>query len=162
MKPNSYDADGSLIDNSKLVWSVSDEAVISVKDGLVSVKGNGQASVLAETEGLLVQCVVKTSGVITFNKKEIIFNNNASETLWAYNVPGGAEGIKWSSSDERVVILDVWEGVEQPLCIVYVVGSGQAVVTAEYNGYVANCAIYVPDAAALTSETIHILKQSED
>ena len=93
-----------------VVWTSSDKAVATVKDGKITAVHSGVAIITAKTkEGdFYAVCIVKViQGMekITLDKGELILDKNASATLTAQIQPLDADDreIIWTSSDESVV-----------------------------------------------------------
>jgi hypothetical protein len=140
--------------NKGLVWSSSDESVVTVTDGTVTAVAEGQATVKAasaENSALFDMCAITVfqAGVV-LNKNRFAITTGETETLTATALNStGSRMISWSSSDESVVT--VTDGT------VTAVAEGQATVkaanAADPSAY-AECAVEVTppyDAASRTA-----------
>lgn len=131
-------------DIQTIEWSSSDEAVISVTDGLVEALSEGEATVTATAGSFSATCKVTVLHLVievesvTLNKNNVEFFVGDSETLVATINPADADdqSIVWSTSDASVV--SVQDGV------ITGEGEGTATVTATAgNGKYATCTVQV-------------------
>lgn len=125
-----------------VVWSSSNTSVAKVTgDGTIEAVGAGTASIIAACGEVYGECVVNVKMPAP---QEVILNFNAyslkvSETiqLKVINPEGlNASEINWTVNDPTIATISA-EG------LVNAVKVGNAMVSAEYNGVTANCAITV-------------------
>ena len=118
-------------DNTALVWSSSDEAVATVKDGVVTTLKVGEAVITATTtdgSDLSSSCTVVVKPLlvssVTLDKQNAEVVRGESVTLTAIVAPEDADNktLVWSSLDETVAT--VVDGVVKTL------KAGEAVITA--------------------------------
>ena len=135
--------DGATQSNPALVWASSNQEVVTVVDGLVTVVGLGSADVTCTFEGQTATCAVTVTetvfGIALDQTSLALKTISAPVTLVASaTIDGDADAnadIVWASSNEAVVTVE--NGV------VTVVGAGDAVITATYQGKTAECAVNV-------------------
>ena len=111
-------------------WSSSDDKVATVKDGVVTATGAGEATITAKAGGKTAECkvTVKAATVavtgVTLNKTSLDMKVGDSETLTATVAPTEAtnKAVTWKSSKESVATVDS-EGK------VTAVAAGEATIT---------------------------------
>lgn len=132
------------VTNKNIIWSSSDESVVTVENGIVTAKGKGTAQISAKTEdtGIEALCsitVIKHVESVSFDSTEKIIYVGKSATITPTVSPSDAENQKliWSSSDEKVA--SVTQGKITAL------HSGTAIITArsEDGNKVAFCIVRV-------------------
>jgi len=141
---------------TNVVWSTNKEEVATVKNGVITAVGVGQATITAKLEGLTATCVVNVSlpelATITLNKTTATLGVGDSLQLTASANPSTAslEGLVWSSNNAaatvdqtgRVTAVSVGEatitatvGDVSATCVLTIVGASEEVsVTAKYTG----------------------------
>ena len=132
-------------DNPEVSWTSSDEAVATVKDGLVTAVAEGTAVITATADGKSASCTVTVPHVyvpvesVTLNKTALTIEVGGSETLHATVNPANADNpqITWTSSDESIAKVSS-EGV------VTAIAEGSATITATAEDKSATCAVTVP------------------
>ena len=134
-------------ENQNVIWSSSNKAVASVKDGEVTAVSVGKATITAKSEdgGKKATCVVTVNPkhipvtAISFDKTEVAMNPENKEVLTATIAPENASNktIVWTSSDESIAT--VKDGEVTALKV------GEAVITAtsEDGGKKATCKVVV-------------------
>lgn len=125
-----------------LVWSSDNEAVATVKNGVVTAITDGTAviTVTASPSGLTASCTVTVAGpadAVTLDKETLHLYQNGSAQLVATMTPANTtDTISWSSSDEAVA--SVKDG------LVSAVGEGTATITVTTSsGKTASCTVTV-------------------
>lgn len=132
--------------NPAITWSSSKTAVATVKDGLVTPRGNGSATITATTVdgGLTAACSVivhqPVSGV-SLNATALQLNVGATATLIASVEPGTAadHSVSWASSDDSVV------SVVNGLLTAVSAGKATITVTTSDSGKEAHCQVTVSE-----------------
>ena len=119
-------------ENQNVIWSSSNKAVASVKDGEVTAVSVGEATITAKSEdgGKKATCVVTVNPkhipvtAISLDKTEVAMNPENKEVLTATIAPENAsnKSVLWSSSDESIAT--VKDGEVTALKV------GEAVITA--------------------------------
>ena len=134
-------------ENQNVIWSSSNKAVASVKDGEVTAVSVGEATITAKSEdgGKKATCVVTVNpkhipvSAISLDKTEVAMNPENKEVLTATIAPENAsnKSVLWSSSDESIAT--VKDGEVTALKV------GEAVITAtsEDGGKKATCKVVV-------------------
>ena len=135
-----------------IVWTSSDEAVVSVSNGKITALKSGKATITAKSGTCSADCVV----TISVNTESIILDKTTlslavgeSAILTATVKPDDAtdKTVTWSSSDESVAKVDNGK--------VTAVKSGKATVTAKCGGKTAECVVTVtvPVSSILLDKT---------
>lgn len=132
-------------DDPTVTWSSSDEAVATVKDGVVTAIAEGTAVITAKAEEKSATCTVTVPHVyvpvesVTLNKTETTIEVGNSETLTATVLPANADNpqVSWTSSAESIAKVSS-DGV------VTAIAEGTAVITATADGKSATCTVTVP------------------
>ena len=134
-------------ENQNVIWSSSNKAVASVKDGEVTAVSVGEATITAKSEdgGKKATCVVTVNpkhipvSAISLDKTEVAMNPDDNVMLTATIAPENAsnKSVLWSSSDESIAT--VKDGEVTALKV------GEAVITAtsEDGGKKATCKVVV-------------------
>lgn len=134
-------------ENQNVIWSSSNKAVASVKDGEVTAVSVGEATITAKSEdgGKKATCVVTVNAkhipvsAVTLDKEEVTLIIEDKVTLTATVAPENASNktIVWTSSDESIAT--VKDGEVTALKI------GEAIITAtsEDGGKKATCKVTV-------------------
>lgn len=120
-------------------WNSNNESVATVNNGLVTIVGNGSATITASSGGKSASVTVNVSNLsvnsISLNKQSLAFSDaSETDTLVATTNPAGAP-VTWSSSDTLVATVN--NGV------VTSVGNGQCTITATCFDKTATCAVNV-------------------
>ena len=133
--------------NKNVIWSSSNEKIATVKDGVVTAKKAGEATITAKTEdgGKTATCSVtvkaKTISVegVSLNKTENTIMVGETFTLTATIKPANAtnKNITWSSSDESVAT------VEDGSVTAKAEGTTTITVTTEDGSKTATCTVTV-------------------
>ena len=123
-----------------VTWSSSDEKVATVKDGVVTAVGDGEATITAKAGEKEASCkILVTTPVtsVTLDNKELSITKGMTATLKATVLPEDATDptVTWSSSDEEIAT--VKDGT------VTAVAVGKATITAKAGGYSATCEVSV-------------------
>ena len=123
-----------------VTWSSSDEKVATVKDGVVTAVGDGEATITAKAGEKEASCkILVTTPVtsVTLDNKELSITKGMTTTLKATVLPEDATDptVTWSSSDEEIAT--VKGGT------VTAVAEGKATITAKAGGYSATCEVSV-------------------
>ena len=151
--------------NKNVSWSSSDEAIATVKDGVVTAAAAGEATITVITEdgNKTAECVVTVSEAepvvvpvigVTLDKAEASLKIGETATLAATIAPANAtnKNVSWSSSDEAIAT--VKDGV------VTAVAAGEATVTVttEDGSKTASCVVTVsepePEVVPVTGVTL--------
>ena len=134
-------------ENQNVIWSSSNKAVASVKDGEVTAVSVGEATITAKSEdgGKKATCVVTVNpkhipvSAISLDKTEVAMNPDDNVMLTATIAPENAsnKSVLWSSSDESIAT--VKDGEVTALKV------GEVVITAtsEDGGKKATCKVVV-------------------
>ncbi|MDE7419673.1 MAG: Ig-like domain-containing protein [Muribaculaceae bacterium] len=126
-----------------ITWATSDEAVATVKDGVVTAVKAGKATITVTAGDKTATCevtvaaeVVAVTGV-TLDKTVVSLFVGETETLKATVAPEKAtdKSVTWSSSDENIAT--VANGV------VTAVKAGTATITVTASGFTASCKVTV-------------------
>ena len=123
-----------------IVWTSSDEAVVSVSNGKITALKSGKATITAKSGTCSADCVVTISvntESITLDKTTLSLAVGETATLIATVKPDDAtdKTVTWSSSDESVTKVDNGK--------VTAIKSGKATVTAKCGGKTAECVVTV-------------------
>lgn len=123
-----------------IVWTSSDEAVVSVSNGKITALKSGKATITAKSGTCSAESVVTVSvntESITLDKTTLSLAVGESATLTATVKPDGAtdKTVTWSSSDESDVKVDNGK--------VTAIKSGKATVTAKCGDKAAECVVTV-------------------
>ena len=123
-----------------IVWTSSDEAVVSVSNGKITALKSGKATITAKSGTCSADCVatisVNTESII-LDKTTLSLAVGESAILTATVKPDDAtdKTVTWSSSDESVAKVDNGK--------VTAVKSGKATVSAKCGGKTAECVVTV-------------------
>jgi len=147
--------------NQNVTWSSSDESVATVKDGVVTAKKAGTATITVTTAdgGKTATCsitVLAHVAGISLDKEEATINEGETVTLTATITPDNAtnKNITWSTSDENVAT--VKDGVVTGVNV----GTATITVTTEDGEYTATCTITVKAVVTgvkLDRETLKVM-----
>jgi len=129
-----YDEDGNVITSPTVEWHSSNEAVVTVENGVVTAVGAGTATITVvsgtASDSIVVEVdVVPAEPSLTLSTEEYIFTEAGATfgfTATVYDEDGNIvtdPDIEWSSSNEAVATVDE-EGV------VTAVAEGSATITA--------------------------------
>ena len=128
---------------SDVTWSTSDSSVATVKNGKVTGKKAGTATITVKTvNGKTAKCKVTVKSVATkvkLNKTSVTLNKGKTQTLKATVSPSDAENKKvtWKSSNKKVATVDSKGKITAK-------GKGTATITASTsNGKKATCKVTV-------------------
>ncbi len=133
--------------NKNVIWTTSDDSVVTVQNGIITAVGAGTATieVITEDGGHTSSCTVTVAEPVvnvtevSLDTEEWIIGDGETVSLTATVYPENAtnKNITWKSSDEGVATVE--EGV------VTAVGTGTAIitVTTEDGGFTATCVITV-------------------
>ena len=138
--------------NRKLAWTSTDEAVTTVKDGTVTARGNGSATVVAtSTDGSNIQAVCRVTvttpvGSIELSETQMEMRPGDFKVLTATVLPESASDntLAWSSSAPEVA--DVQSG------IILAYSNGTALITAaatDGSGVEATCEVTVSNTVGI-------------
>ena len=134
-------------ENQNVIWSSSNKAVASVKDGEVTAVSVGEATITAKSEdgGKKATCVVTVNAkhipvsAVTLDKEEVTLIIEDKVTLTATVAPENASNktIVWTSSDESIATVKDGEVTASKI--------GEAIITAtsEDGGKKATCKVTV-------------------
>jgi uncharacterized protein YjdB len=126
-----------------IYWESSDTNVVTVKSGIVTAVGEGEATVKAFTKnGKYDECAFKVENILTekltLNKKNFTMMLGATQTIHYTIEPENVtdKAIDWESSDVNIAVVDNGEVTAK--------GVGSCVITAETaNGIKAKCNLTV-------------------
>lgn len=123
-----------------IVWTSSDEAVVSVSNGKITALKSGKATITAKSGTCSADCVVTISvntESITLDKTTLSLAVGESAILTATVKPDDAtdKTVTWSSSDESVAKVDNGK--------VTALKSGKTTITAKCGGKTAECSVTV-------------------
>ena len=131
--------------NKKLIWTSSDDTIVSVSEGVIKALMPGTATVTVETEdgGKTANCQITVNAKyypvenIILDKSSIVMIPGQSYSLSATIKPDNAtdKSIKWSSSDNNIA--SVIDG------IITAISKGQATITAQCGEIKTTCQITV-------------------
>ncbi len=135
--------------NKKLTWSSSDEEVATVKDGKITAKKAGTATITVSAENGTVKasCQVKVSGRrvtgVQLSKKTMRLDVGNCGLLEAAVLPENAENqeVTWSSSDEDIATIDEKTGIVMGVAA----GEADITVTTKEGNYTATCSVTVSE-----------------
>lgn len=137
----------------KLLWKSTNEKVATVKDGVVTAKGKGEAKITVETVdgGYMTYCTVTVIQPVTLIKPEkdaYYLYKGETVTVKCEVFPENANDktLKWSTSDEKVVT--VKDGV------LTAVGTGTAEITVSDSENVVKTKIAITVASKVEGVTI--------
>ncbi len=145
--------------NKQVSWSSSNEGVVTVLNGVVTVVGEGTATITVTTAdgSKTATCAVTVTPVavtgVTLNEQtvSILLDSGETKTLTATVAPENATNkqVSWSSSNEEVAT--VLNGVVTPVTT----GTATITVTTADGGHTATCTVtVVTDAIAVTGVTL--------
>ena len=141
--------------NKNVIWSTTNEDIVSVNNGTIQAVSPGTAKITAEAadgSGLKATCTVtvnqKVTG-ITLNKTNTTILNGQTDALTATIQPGNAsnKNINWSSSNTSVATVN--NGT------IRAVGRGTTTITAEAadgSGIKATCTVTVQELLSTIAE----------
>lgn len=141
--------------NPAVIWSSSDEQVLTVSDGVITAVANGTATVTAQTQdgGFTSSCAITVTTDVTgvlLDSAELTIPVGQEDTLTATVSPATAseKGLIWSSSNEAIATVDGGK--------VTAVSAGSAIITVETvnGGYTATCnvAVVIPVTGVALNE----------
>ncbi len=140
--------------NKKVTWTTSNATIATVKGGKVTGKKAGEADITATANGVSAKCHVKVEeGLISINEEhvQLYMINDTAETKQLKTNASKADAVMWTSSDEKIAIVDS-KGV------VSARGVGTAVITAACGGKMDTCTVKVTGTATSIAEKIIYLK----
>ena len=121
------------------VWATTDEDVATVKDGLVTAVGKGDATITATYGTVQLACEVTVEEQIysyQLNETSLVMEEGDSETLKVTSFPAQSSiSVTWTTSNEDVATVEDGE--------VTAVGAGTAVITASVDGTKLTCSVTV-------------------
>ncbi len=88
-----------------LVWSSSDDSIVTVENGLVAAKGEGTAIVSVQCNGKTDFCEVTVKNTVTEIREDSVFlRTKGSDKTYQLNsfLTGRSNSVKWTSSDNKV------------------------------------------------------------
>lgn len=140
-----------------VTWTSSDEAVATVKDGVVTAVKAGTATITAKAGEFEATCVVTvkpekipvTSIELSLDGKEIVLGGEfgLSATITPSNATN--QEVVWASSDETVATIDANGGA------VKTVGVGECDITATADGVTVTCHVVVLDPVEVFHNRFH-------
>lgn len=120
------------LSGAKARWSSSKHSVATVKDGIITAKGNGTAIITAQYSGQKVEIEVKVesnaSGKLEADETEISMKKGEKETIKLTYDDDKLAGSKATWSTSKSSVATVMDGV------VTAKGKGTAIITAKYKG----------------------------
>ena len=146
--------------NGNVIWSSSDEAIVTVSEGVITAVSVGTATITcsaADGSGKTVTCKVKVTPKvilvtdITLSESSLELEAGNTRTLEATVIPDNASNgnVIWSSSDEAIVTVS--EGV------ITAVSVGTATITcsaADGSGKTVTCKVKVTPKVILVTDII--------
>lgn len=131
-------------ENKSVVWSSSDEAVVTVKEGVLTAVAAGDAVITADCDGVTDECTVTVNEKdievesVELNKTEAELVVGETLRLEATVLPEEASGltVTWSSSAPEIASVDDEGNVSG-------VAEGEATITVEVGGVKATCNVTV-------------------
>ena len=147
-------------ENKSVVWSSSDEAVVTVEGGVLTAVAAGDAVITADCDGVTDECTVTVNEKdievesVELNKTEAELVVGETLRLEATVLPEEASGltVTWSSSASEIVSVDD-EGNVSAL------SEGKATITAEAGGVTATCDVTV-SSASIPVESVTVSEES--
>ncbi len=88
-----------------LVWSSSDDSIVTVENGLVAAKGEGTAIVSVQCNGKTDFCEVTVKNTVTeIGEDSVFLRTKGLDKTYQLNssVTGRSNSVKWTSSDNKV------------------------------------------------------------
>lgn len=147
-------------ENKSVVWSSSDEAIVTVEEGVLTAVAAGDAVITADCDGVTDECIVTVNEKdievesVELNKTEAELVVGETLRLEATVLPEEASGltVTWSSSASEIVSVDD-EGNVSAL------SEGKATITAEAGGVTATCDVTV-SSASIPVESVTVSEES--
>lgn len=147
-------------ENKSVVWSSSDEAIVTVEEGVLTAVAAGDAVITADCDGVTDECTVTVNEKdievesVELNKTEAELVVGETLRLEATVLPEEASGltVTWSSSASEIVSVDD-EGNVSAL------SEGKATITAEAGGVKATCDVTV-SSASIPVESVTVSEES--
>lgn len=147
-------------ENKSVVWYSSDEAVVTVEEGVLTAVAAGDAVITADCDGVTDECTVTVNEKdievesVELNKTEAELVVGETLRLEATVLPEEASGltVTWSSSASEIVSVDD-EGNVSAL------SEGKATITAEAGGVTATCDVTV-SSASIPVESVTVSEES--
>lgn len=147
-------------ENKSVVWSSSDEAVVTVEEGVLTAVAAGDAVITADCDGVTDECTVTVNEKdievesVELNKTEAELVVGETFRLEATVLPEEASWltVTWSSSASEIVSVDD-EGNVSAL------SEGKATITAEAGGVKATCDVTV-SSASIPVESVTVSEES--
>lgn len=147
-------------ENKSVVWSSSDEAIVTVEEGVLTAVAAGDAVITADCDGVTDECTVTVNEKdievesVELNKTEAELVVGETLRLEATVLPEEASGltVTWSSSASEIVSVDD-EGNVSAL------SEGKATITAEAGGVTATCDVTV-SSASIPVESVTVSEES--
>ena len=137
----------------KVVWSSSDKSIARVKNGKITGKKTGTATITAVANGVEAKCAVTVvDGLVSVSEEyaQLYITGGKAETKQLKTNASKNETIVWRSSDETVASVDS-NG------LVRAKKAGTAVITAECKGKSDACVIEVANTAiSLPERTVYL------
>ncbi|MDE6017468.1 MAG: Ig-like domain-containing protein, partial [Muribaculaceae bacterium] len=143
-----------------VTWTSDNEAVATVKDGVVTAVAAGSATITATADGQSATCTVTVAAKViavtgvTLNQETLSLTEGENATLTATVAPVNAtdKDVTWTSDNEDVATVE--NGV------VTAVKAGTANITAAAGGKSATCAVTVVAPAPETVSTVVPVKMT--
>lgn len=131
-------------ENKSVVWSSSDEAIVTVEEGVLTAVAAGDAVITADCDGVTDECTVTVNEKdievesVELNKTEAELVVGETLRLEATVLPEEASGltVTWSSSAPEIASVDDEGNVSG-------VAEGKATITVEVGGVKATCNVTV-------------------
>ncbi len=135
------------------IWETSNSKVVTIKDGVITAKSEGEALITLTTNIGTAQCTVNVqSGILTIDKEAIECNVYETTQLTVTKPEHKATAkVTWKSSNKTVASVDSKGNVTG-------VGAGEAVITASVSGCKSvECVVKVNDVP-LTFDRKHLIE----
>ena len=152
-----------------IIWTSSNEAVVTVKDGKVTAVKEGEATISAKAGNQTASCkvLVKKKVVpvdsIELSKTELVLVEGESETLTATVKPDDAtdKSVSWKSTNESIATVDITGKVTA-------VKDGETTITATAGEKSATCKVVVQkkviavESVELNDELLELVEGSTE
>lgn len=126
--------------NMSLIWSSSDEYIVTVENGIISAKEEGSAVITVEYNGKQDSCEVTVKNTVTNIEDETVYlrtKGNEKTYVLKNTIIGKKNTVKWTSSDNKIVSVNKGRLTAKKV--------GTAIITATANGVSDSVTVCVED-----------------
>lgn len=144
-------------DSRKITWSSSNKKVATVKNGVITAAGVGEAEIKAKVgkkKSAVCKVSVKKPKVSLNRSSTVLYTGGKTSVILKADIRGASNKISWSSSDSRIAKVDKKGKVTA-------VRKGTAFITATANKVKKTCKITVREPSLKLRHTAVNLKKNK-